>query len=1782
MLEARILGQFRIQTGEVQVDIPSRPAQSLFAYLLINAGVSFRREKLAGLLWPEAMEENARGYLRSALWRIRKALETAGLSGDAYLEIGEIAVMFRKDAEYWLDFNRLLERKQGQIWTTEELIDVVSLYQGGLLPGFYDEWVVLERERARAAFDHKMKLLLERLIGEQRWDEVLEWGERWIALGQVPEGAYRALMIAHTGMGDLSSMALIYQRCAEAFERELGLEPSEELQELYADLKRGKIPAELAASPLAEAEQEAVKEQPPAAGEAPFKGLEFFDVEDADLFFGREALTAKLVAHLRESRFLAVVGASGSGKSSVVRAGLVCGLKCGKTLADGSLPPKGSDSWLVHIITPGAHLLEALAASLSRDEESVAATGRLIDDLVEDERSLHLYTRRQAERHKAGRLLLVVDQFEELFTLCRDESERAAFIANLVYAAKGERSGQTVVVIALRADFYAHCSQYPELRLLLAQHQEYIGPMSSEELRRAIEEPALQTGWEFQPGLVDLILHDAQGEPGALPLLSHALLETWGRRSGRMMTLKGYAEAGGVRGAIARTADTVFNHQLNEEQQKIARSVFLRLTELGEGTQDTRRRAGFAELVPYPEAVEEVQEVLEALAEARLVTLSEESAEVAHEALIREWPRLHEWLVQDRQSLLTHRHLTEAAQQWEGLERDEGELYRGGRLSQAIEWAEGHGEEMNQLEREFVGASQELAERQAAEREAQRQRELEAAQKLAETQARSNRRLRVFAIGLSLVLIAAIVAASLAYQQSRRANNEARLSSSRELAAAAVSNQGADPELSLALALEAVSEAQTAGLPVPREAEEALHAALPASRLKMVLSNQGQPVRAASFTLDGQIIVAGGLDGVVRLWDADTGKEILTINAHQGAVTSLAFDPGGKRFATSGADRKARIWDLESGKQLLEVQHDIWIAQVTFSPDGKHLATAGWDHVARVWDSSNGKELLTLEGHDNVIFGIAFSPDGKRLATAGWDELVIIWEVGTGEVLSRLEAGTGLTGTAFSPDGSILAAGGADGKVILWNTNDWSPRPSLAGLSDVVSGLRFNADGTRLATASGDRRVNLWDVDSSELLLVLSGNQGPLMSVDISLDGSRLISGSADGTVRVWDLSPGREWLALDSLGGAGRITYSPDGSLLAAGTGPEGLVKVWGTATGEEVLSLGQAEDGHSSWVESTAFSPDGALLATASLDGTARIWDVGNGRLVHTLAGHVGPVYDQDFSPDGRWLATLGADTVVMIWDVATGQRIKTISTNSDGTSLDYSPDGSRIAVTSYSGIATLWDSQSGERLLTIGEHSGVLEGVAFSPDGSRLALASTDNTASIWDLAAGKPPLILRGHSAPVMSVAFSPDGKRVATVGRDSLAILWDAATGEELLRFSGQPDNRLVGVSFSPDGRQLATSGDKAVQIYLLNLDELVQLAEQRLARPLTREECLRYLREEKCRALAAAPTLESVPEIQVAADSPENKVCMVTDAPIPTSPFMQIAYQGVLAVEGELNWSDELFEAQVESDLLPNMEQATQSNCDLILPMGFYYNGRFPDLALDHPGQKFLVLDYNYDPPLDNLWAEFYATDQAAFLAGYLAAGISQTGKVATFGALNWTVVTDFMDGFALGVRRYNQVHEAQVELLGWDVESREGDFAGGFLPPELGTQLANQMLEQGADVIFPVAGADIGLAAAQAVKEHGNAYFIGVDFDSALVMPDLAKIILTSVLKHMDVSVLQAIEAIENGSFQGGVHIGTLESGEVGLAPFHQLDLLVPDSLKAELEQIKTDIIAGKIKTKP
>jgi tetratricopeptide (TPR) repeat protein len=460
---------------------------------------------------------------------------------------------------------------------------------------------------------------------------------------------------------------------------------------------------------------------PPEAGEPPYQGLQYFDEEDASRFFGREGLIVRVIGRLVRTRFLAVIGASGSGKSSLVRAGVIPALKSGAQLRDGSLPPSASARWSYRVFNPGGHPLDVLAAALSKADSLPSQISGLRDELARDPKSLALAVQSFLAQEKSPHLLLVVDQFEEIFTQARSSEERAAFISALISASSGDDTHPLTLLVCLRADFYAQVAQHESLREMVSQHQEFIGAMSRAELVDAVVGPLAQSDWKIQEGLVKVILDDVGYEPGALPLLSHALLETWKRRRGRTLTLSGYVESGGVDGAIRETAEAVFNQRLTEEQQPIARMIFLHLTELKEDAHDTRRRAPFNELITRSTDELTIQTVINILADARLVTTSTiepgdmKVVEVAHESLIREWPTLQKWLNEDRQGLILHRQLTEAAEDWMENDRETGLLIRGKRLAQIDEWAaeKDNADSLSLQEIEFLDASQAKAREEA-------------------------------------------------------------------------------------------------------------------------------------------------------------------------------------------------------------------------------------------------------------------------------------------------------------------------------------------------------------------------------------------------------------------------------------------------------------------------------------------------------------------------------------------------------------------------------------------------------------------------------------------------------------------------------------------------------------------------------------------------------------------------------------------------------------------------------------------------------------------------------------------------------------------------------------------------------------------------------------------------------------------------------------------------------------------------------------------------------------
>ncbi|MGD2146783.1 MAG: adenylate/guanylate cyclase domain-containing protein [Anaerolineae bacterium] len=1215
-----------------------------------------------------------------------------------------------------------------------------------------------------------------------------------------------------------------------------------------------------------------VDEEPPADVPCPYKGLAAFEAEDTKFFFGREELVAELTARLAGTRFLAVVGPSGSGKSSLVRAGLL------PAVWGDALP--GSRDWQTLVLTPGTHPLEELAVRIALLNGYTA--GSLLREMEQDPRGLHLAIKQAlVEKAEGVQLLLIVDQFEEVFALCRDEGERQRFIEALLYAV-GSEEGRTVVVPTIRADFYGRCADYPALAASLADSV-LVGPLDEGGLRQAIERPAERVGLRLEPGLTDTIVADVAGEPGALPLLSHALVETWERRRGRTLTLSGYAESGGVAGAIAQTADTVFA-QFSPQEQTVARNIFLRLTELGEeGTQDTRRRVAPRELVRTAEEGPMVEAVLKTLADARLITTGEKTVEVAHEALIREWPLLRGWLEEDREGLRTHRHLTEAALEWERLGREPGELYRGARLATAGEWIAQHADEPNPLEREFLEASQELA--RARERQRQRRRRqvimglagglvvaialaLLAGQQWRRATAeerkavgQANARATEVAVR-STAVVDSLEAKATAEAESVRAERETRLATAREWAASAISTLAVDPELSVLLALQAVSATSSEDGTVTREAENALHQAILQSRVRRTLVGHTDMVQDVAYSPDGTRLATSSWDGTAKVWDALSGEELLTLEGHSGWVYSVAFSPDGARIATGGRDGTVKIWDASAlldtdleppvaaaGQELMTLSgHGDRVWHTTFSPDGVRIATSSGDGTARVWDSASGEELLRLKGEE-VFTGIAFDPEGKLLAVGTEDGMLKVWDLeeslaaGEGqEVLTIAAHDPYVDAAAFSPDGRRIATGGSDSTAKVWDASSGEQLLTLAGHTSEIWDIHFSPDGTRLATSSPDGTAKVWDAATGEELLTLAGHKERVISVAFSPDGTHLATAARDQTAKLWDITPSREWLTLEPPGDLGDIAYSPDGTRLAiVGEG----ATIWDASSGEALLAL----DGHSDWIGCAQFSPDGTRLATASDDGTAKVWDAASGDELHTLSGHTGWVNHLAFSPDGLRLATVGEDGTARIWDIASGKELVSIAGDEGGIwGVSFSPDGAKLATGGQDETAKVWDAATGEQLLALSGHAATLAQAVFSPDGTRLATCGWDNTIKLWDALSGEELLTLTGHRAAVWGLAFSPDGTRLATGSADSTAKLWDAITGEELLSLTGHT-GEITNLAFSPDGTRLATcSYDGTARVYILPIGELVELAKSRVTRALTDEECRRYLHMEACPA----------------------------------------------------------------------------------------------------------------------------------------------------------------------------------------------------------------------------------------------------------------------------------------------------------------------------------------------
>ncbi|YAF96148.1 MAG: WD40 repeat domain-containing protein [Nodularia sp. CChRGM 3473] len=1127
----------------------------------------------------------------------------------------------------------------------------------------------------------------------------------------------------------------------------------------------------------------------------PYRGLFHFGPNDAEVFFGREIFIEQLYIATKTCNFIPVLGASGSGKSSVVLAGLVPKLQKQGHWQFTHFRP-GSDK------DPFYALAEALVPLYRAEIDStdkITQAGKLAESLKDGTTPLSRIFSSIQRNHPNDRVLLIADQFEEIYTLCHDEEIRRRFLDCLL-AGLGTTTSLSaspmVLVTTMRADFLGNALSYRPLADVLQNADLKLGPMNGEELRQVIEKPAEKLGVILEEGLVERILKDVEEQPGNLPLLEFALTQLWNQRTGKQLTHKIYAEIGEVKGALARHADEKYGNLTAEEKEKVRR-IFIQLVRPGEGTEDTRRIALKAELG------EQSWSLVKQLADARLVVTSnnltsQETVEVVHEALIRNWGELREWMNTNRTFRAWQERLRSAKGQWEATNKDPGSLLRGAALAEAEEKLKERPEDLID-EKEFIEQSIQEGERLKQAEAARRKREIRTAWGIAAGS-----------------LVAVVISAGLGLTAWNQ-KNKSELNQAESLGRYSLSLFNEHKEL------EAFVEAIKAGKILQSqqktnpEVMKALHQVISQGSERNRLDGHESSVKSVSFSPDGKTLASGSHDNTIKLWDVETGTEILTLKG-QSSVKSVSFSPDGKTLASGSHDNTIKLWDVETGTEILTLKgHEFWVYSVSFSPDGKTLASGSHDNTIKLWDVETGTEILTLKGQSSV-HSVSFSPDGKTLASGSHDNTIKLWNVETGTEIRTLKGQSWGYRVSFSPDSKTLASGSLGNTIKLWNVETGTEILTLKGHESSVHSVSFSPDGKTLASGSLDNTIKLWNVETGTEIRTLKG-QSSVYSVSFSPDSKTLASGSLDNTIKLWNVETGTEIRTLkghESL--VLSVSFSPDGKTLASGS-HDNTIKLWNVETGTEILTL----KGHESLVLSVSFSPDGKTLASGSHDNTIKLWNVETGTEIRTLKGQ-SSVYSVSFSPDSKTLASGSLDKTIKLWEVETGTEIRTLKGQSWGYRVSFSPDSKTLVSGSHNAIK-LWNVETGTEIRTLKGYENSVNSVSFSPDGKTLASGSLYKTIKLWEVETGTEIRTLKGHESSVYSVSFSPDGKTLASGSKDKTIKLWEVETGTEIRTLKGH-ESSVYSVSFSPDGKTLASSShDKTIKLWNKNtgwgLDALV-------------------------------------------------------------------------------------------------------------------------------------------------------------------------------------------------------------------------------------------------------------------------------------------------------------------------------------------------------------------------
>ncbi len=1405
-LQFRVLGSLEMSRDGRPVRLGGDRQRALLALLLMRGNELVSTQQLIEQLFGDQPSENAANAVHVAISRLRRVLETQGGCTLATRPGGYVLELDGDQLDASL-FERQLEQGRALLADGEpaaaaaRLREALSLWRGPPLADVAAlDFVAPEVRRLE---ELRVLAMMERIDADLALGhdaELIPEIQKLVAAHPLRERLRAQLMLALYRSGRQAESLEVYREASKALREELGLEPGPALQKLERMVLHQDATLDTTPAGARSPRRESVV--------CPFKGLASFDSSDAEYFCGRERAVSDLITRLAEWTLVGILGPSGIGKSSLLRAGLLPALRA------GALP--ASSGWRQVLLRPGRHPCDQLTRALGDEGRN-----ELLSGLSPDER-----------------IVIAVDQLEELFTVCDQEAERRAFLDQLASAA-ADHERRVFVVCVLRADFYGRLGSYPPFAQLLTRNHVLVGPMDRDELTQAVQEPAARAGLEIEPALVDALVSDVADEPGGLPLLSTTLLELWQARDGPRLQFESYRSTGGVHGAVARLAEAAYL-QLAEEERPVAAGVLLRLAGDDDGSL-VRLRVPLAEL----ERTAGAQRVVTALVDSRLLTVSEGAIELSHEALLTQWPRYRAWLEEDLVGRRLHSHLTAAAREWDARGRDAGDLYRGARLTGALDWAAQHRDQLNRLEREFIDRSQ-----TEADRETRRQRS-------------QNRRLRGLLLGTAVLLLVSLLAGALALVKQHDASNDAHLAAAearaalgRQLGAEAISQPRID--VAMLLAREAVR------LDRSPQTEGTLLSTLlrsPAVTGSFALPTGSSP--ELGLSPDGHTLAVSDANaGVVRFYDTRTHRAapvpLTDFAGDQPPVYSsdgsLLVYPAGMALQVRAARKLTPIAELELDRRFSpQLAGRPPNSSILVAPNGQMVYDAYWlmnaagqpagAYLDR-WSLPSGRRLPTTRLGSGALLALRLVDGGTRLVVVS-THAVSVYEAPSLRLLHSVVVMPALrapSAAAISPDGRAVAVGSQAGSVSFVDVLTGVAEGAVAGQGAPVAGLVYSSDGKAVVSVGDDNRVVVWDPGDRRPVTVVSGPLGQVQNAALSARGTTLYTASLDGVMLAWDLSRSHRFGRRVRLGPpasccqpisprAPPLALSRDGARLAVRLGPS-TVGVFSANTLRRQATFAIGPPGEV--ITALAWSPGATQLAVAGQAGIVQLWNVvGAPRLVRSLtglrspAGLVQAIQALAFSPDGKLIAASAQNetlsvhesaalplATLAIWRSDNGTLVgpprQLGAGNGPGGSdvLAFSPNGKLLAVSLLHGGVLVLDASTGQLRRTLSDPGDDIISLAFAPDGT-LGAGTLAGTVDLWDPASGKraaPPLL--AAAAPIASIAFDPTGQRFVTSGyQDGTVKLWSTSTLQQEGPDLNTDQNATSAVAFQPGSARLLAVDD---------------------------------------------------------------------------------------------------------------------------------------------------------------------------------------------------------------------------------------------------------------------------------------------------------------------------------------------------------------------------------------